>query len=335
MPTEVQNTLVPFDIPAADVIIRSCDNVDFRSLKVILSMASPVFKDMFSLPIHPNSADQHDGLPVVRVTETGTTLDNLLRLCYPICPPEMKNAQEICEALDAARKYMMERPEKEILEQFRRHTKEDPLGLYAYASKHVGWEEELRIAAKASLRIPSDEWDRYPVLLTMDVASYVRLQGYHQRCADCVAYHVINVDTSDWESTEPLYYAPCIDEIIVELLDNLVLEARHTADKDLNANDIIRRKHLLQVMSRDIDQYREQHGVDGWLIHLLEFIREAMRRKPHMDTIRDLEKSWDSDFGGVAPCRCPECHFRITDAISLLRRYSEQSFEEAIDRVTF
>ena len=41
----------PFDDPNADVILRSRDNVDFRTFKLMLSLASEFFKDMFSLSL--------------------------------------------------------------------------------------------------------------------------------------------------------------------------------------------------------------------------------------------------------------------------------------------
>lgn len=39
----------PFDNPNAEVILRSSDNVHFRVFKGNLALASPVFKDMFTL----------------------------------------------------------------------------------------------------------------------------------------------------------------------------------------------------------------------------------------------------------------------------------------------
>lgn len=42
----------PFNDPdkAADIILRSGDNVDFYVYRIVLSLASPFFKYMFSLP---------------------------------------------------------------------------------------------------------------------------------------------------------------------------------------------------------------------------------------------------------------------------------------------
>ncbi|KAI0069763.1 hypothetical protein K474DRAFT_1609097 [Panus rudis PR-1116 ss-1] len=40
----------PFDDVDADVVLRSCDCIDFLVSKVILKVVSPFFTDMFALP---------------------------------------------------------------------------------------------------------------------------------------------------------------------------------------------------------------------------------------------------------------------------------------------
>lgn len=54
------------DIHGADVIIRSSDNVVFRVQRVALSLFSPVFADILSIP-QPESS--RDSLPIVPVSE--------------------------------------------------------------------------------------------------------------------------------------------------------------------------------------------------------------------------------------------------------------------------
>ncbi|KAA1476550.1 hypothetical protein DENSPDRAFT_785206, partial [Dentipellis sp. KUC8613] len=84
---EAQNFGPPFDAANADVILRSSQSVDFRVRKANLSDASPFFETMFSLPQQGPSADGHrsrngddyvDGLPVVQMQESTTTLQHLL-----------------------------------------------------------------------------------------------------------------------------------------------------------------------------------------------------------------------------------------------------------------
>lgn len=81
--------------PAADVVLRSSDNFEFRVRKAILSLASPVFNDMFGTPrrrstVEIDSNTPHEAsLPCVQLSETGLVVDILLRYCYPLAPPSV------------------------------------------------------------------------------------------------------------------------------------------------------------------------------------------------------------------------------------------------------
>jgi hypothetical protein len=73
----------PFDVPDADLIIRSSDFADFRVHKPVLSMASPFFKDLLSLPQPPDS-ETVDGLYVVQLPEGSELLNSLVSMLYPV-----------------------------------------------------------------------------------------------------------------------------------------------------------------------------------------------------------------------------------------------------------
>ena len=100
----------PFDDMSTDLILRSCDGVDFHVYKNIMALASPVFQDMLSLPTALSSSHtetpEHP-TPVVDMTEKSVVLDHLLRLCYPILPPKVLSLPHIEEVLVAAIKYDM------------------------------------------------------------------------------------------------------------------------------------------------------------------------------------------------------------------------------------
>lgn len=81
-----------FDVPDANLIIRSSDFVDFRVHKQVLAMASPVFKDLLSLPQPPDS-ESDDGLPVVNLFEDSELLHSLISIIYPV-PVEIPNSYE-------------------------------------------------------------------------------------------------------------------------------------------------------------------------------------------------------------------------------------------------
>ena len=82
------------DMSDANVIIQSCDFVNFRVHQRTLAMSSPFFDDMFSLP-QPKASDQDvvDGLPVVRLSEDAEVLNSLISMLYPI-PPVLPNSYD-------------------------------------------------------------------------------------------------------------------------------------------------------------------------------------------------------------------------------------------------
>jgi hypothetical protein len=75
--------LEPFDMPDANLIIRSSNFVDFRVHKSVLVMASPFFKDLLSLP-QPSDSEAVDGLPVVQISENSELLNSLVSTLYPV-----------------------------------------------------------------------------------------------------------------------------------------------------------------------------------------------------------------------------------------------------------
>lgn len=100
----------------ADIVIQSCDLVNFRVHKQILAMSSPFFKDMFSLP-QPRLSDEEavDGLPVVQLSEDAEVLRGLISMLYPI-PSELPNFYDKALTLSATtRKYDMVSIQSRIL----------------------------------------------------------------------------------------------------------------------------------------------------------------------------------------------------------------------------
>ena len=87
LPPKLANA--PFNGPRADLVLLSSDGVNFFVFKVILSVASSVFADMFTLPLPAASQRSNNEPPVVQLPEDAETLDMALRYCYPIPSPEV------------------------------------------------------------------------------------------------------------------------------------------------------------------------------------------------------------------------------------------------------
>lgn len=132
----------------ADVVIRAAGTLDFRVHKLILSLASPIFRDMFTLPQPP--PDKTDTLPRVDVQDSAKTWENILRIIYPNLPnPTIDTLDDLESLLSTARTYEMQ----SIIETYnkvperRAFVEKDPLRLYAIACA-CGFEELATYVAR-------------------------------------------------------------------------------------------------------------------------------------------------------------------------------------------
>ena len=134
-----------FDAEDADLVLRTVDSKQFRVHRCILSVASPVFRDMFAFPQPHDSTHQ---LSHVDLPEMTTTLDILLRYVYPIPSPKIDDFVTLTNVLVSAEKYGAEG----VISRLRAilvspHFLDlDPLRVYAIACR---WSflEEARLAS--------------------------------------------------------------------------------------------------------------------------------------------------------------------------------------------
>lgn len=164
---QIKTADAPFDDLAADIILRTSDNVDFHCHRAFLSYASPsFFGGMFPLPQPPtpSAADEmKDGIPVLLVTETSSVMKGLLTLCYPSfaassSPLSDTDFKSNTALLEACNKYAMEGVMRMVLEMFAqpRVVEKQPLQVYALACCYR-LPNEARIAAQSTLRVSSKE----------------------------------------------------------------------------------------------------------------------------------------------------------------------------------
>ena len=137
-----------FDTTDADIILRSADGQEFRAHKAILSLASPVFQDMFSFPQPPSPEPL--SVPVVDLCETGNAVDLFLQCIYSV-PRRSVEDFEMLEALVAiADKYQAEL----ILSMIEswvtapKNLRNDPLRVYAMGCSTPALTKASRDAAR-------------------------------------------------------------------------------------------------------------------------------------------------------------------------------------------
>ena len=106
---ETDWSMAPFDIGApGDCILQSCDGRSFMVAKIILTLASPVFRDMFEMP-QPTSPSEPTEKPVIRLEENHLVLRNFLLVIYPGGPPDLTTMDDTLSLVEVCTKYETER----------------------------------------------------------------------------------------------------------------------------------------------------------------------------------------------------------------------------------
>jgi len=164
----------PFDDARADLILRSKDEepVHFRVYKSTLSVASPVFADMISLP----SQGPPGEIQVVDLPEYFAALDLCLRHIYPVRSPEVTEIRQMCYLADFAREYQVDVLEQDAKRYLTNAIDRDPIGVFAiamtYEYKTIG-EQAVRSCLNVDFSGLNSPYVQYaPVALYWDLLMY-------------------------------------------------------------------------------------------------------------------------------------------------------------------
>lgn len=190
----------PFDKRSTDAILRTIDNVEFHVRKAILEESSTVFADMFSMPQSQQRAvdgtyrpsdplsggiqkDHGHGpdVPVIRLTEPSSTIDPLLRFCYPVADPHLSTLEELKPLLAATRKYQMDYALECLKPRLLHFAQSSPLPVYAIALRYE-LKDVVLGAAKLFLRLHAP----YPYTEELEEitgGAYHRLLKYRDSCS--------------------------------------------------------------------------------------------------------------------------------------------------------
>lgn len=205
----------PFDHPDADIILRSSDKdpIDFKAFKLLLSLSSPFFSEIFTLPQPPTPstnpaaspyADEyvsfdpltlrHCRIPVIQMTEDTETLTLLLRLCLPLSihpHPHLSSLDQLQSIAEAASKFEMEGIQNHLRAELMspRFIESQPLRVFAIAYRYT-WDEEARRAARFTLRHPLNV-PFVNELQFISAATFYKLQEYHRVCGEVASSRVL------------------------------------------------------------------------------------------------------------------------------------------------
>ncbi|KZT21598.1 hypothetical protein NEOLEDRAFT_1181603 [Neolentinus lepideus HHB14362 ss-1] len=192
-PTALQDPIIISDAFPSDLTITTIDGTEIQVHKVMLSLHSTVFRDMFI--VGGGAQDQ------VSVTENRHTMDWLLRFCYPGTDPVI-DFRGLWSVLCAARKYMMSDVETRVLDRLKYYIQGDPWRAYALACRD-GFEAEAKDAALASLTVSAIP-GYIPELEEMSAGAMLRLLQFRTKCVD----QVMSM-SSEWEKERGFVFHAC------------------------------------------------------------------------------------------------------------------------------
>jgi BTB/POZ domain len=175
------------DTNDADVIVLSSDLARFRVHKSVLSMSSPFFRDMFSLP-QPPDGERLDGLPLLHLSEDAEVLHSLITMLYPI-PSEIPDSYDKALALlSALQKYDMAAVQSSVRAVMKSSNLRPLTGRDTFRAYGIASAERLSLETETTARLTLD----YPMTFEYmgDVLSSFRgwalqdLVRFRRRCRD-------------------------------------------------------------------------------------------------------------------------------------------------------
>ena len=171
----------PFNGPRGDLVLCSSDGVKFFVFKIVLSLASSVFDDMFTLPLPAASQNSSDEPPIAQLPEDAETLDMALRYFYPIPSPEIVTLRDARILMEFERKYQVDVIKHSVSRFLTDTIERDPVKIYSLALVY----EYQDIAAKAlqsSLTVPIYQLHSPELQSSTTRDQYEALIYYHISC---------------------------------------------------------------------------------------------------------------------------------------------------------
>ncbi len=155
--SDPQSVSLCLNIPDANIIVRSSDQVNFRVHKSVFAISSPFFNDLLSLP-QPPDGELVDGLPVIQLSEDAGLLNSLVSLLYPCSPVIPGSYEKVFALLAACQKYDMESIQSNIRAEIKLGRFPAPVEAEAFRACAIagslGLVPEMKNAARLTLGYP-------------------------------------------------------------------------------------------------------------------------------------------------------------------------------------
>jgi len=285
--------LPPFDeTSGGDVVLKSSDGILFRVYKVILSLASPFFRDMFSLPQIGSPLDGTGTGPVIPFTESSEIIDTLLRVIYPNEDPDLKLVNEIEGVVEAAIKYDMPKCISVMRKKLILCASKEPIRVFMIACKNR-LTDVASAAAHLSLRRPilySFELGSvvlpFSALEDITAGSLFRLIEYQRQCSKVASDAMSDLT---WTREDFVWRT--------KVNDAIVGSCQECARASLELGE-------------------EQLHVVGWWYTFYQEIIAVVRQRPCAALILESESLMDKAL--VEAAKCAVC---VKDAVHTLRTF--------------
>ena len=185
--TDEPLSILLFDHPCADIILRSQDSYHLRVPKIYILDSSPILGELIRTTLDlSGGASSGASLPIVQLPESGQILRCLLTFIFPGTPLLPSTSEETMEILFVAQKYQMGPVLTHIRDRIPRHgllhsSLESLLRNYSLAQKYGLRTEALQTAQVIFLKHSMTIEDLENKLDIMPGASLYELLKYHKR----------------------------------------------------------------------------------------------------------------------------------------------------------
>lgn len=294
--------------------------MDFRVHKAVLSLASPVFETMFSLPktrSGSSSQERREGLPVITLPESSDVVDVLLRLCYPTPPPiitQFTLASRLYEAVD---KYAMDSILRPVVDALVENSYQEPLAAYAFGYRHKV-KNLVVAAAKETLKTPIKDLQYCSELERITGADLFRLIQYHENCRTAASRKAFI--ERNW---------------VPRLSDIPLAAAKQECAECRQRYQIYRTKNVLEGMVHSPLNGKDRwiYWAPKWWYDYMKRAEDALKVRPRGDTVKSKEVLGPALTAAVECVETTTCRSG-TQALVDFSELFAKAVEDAIDMVS-